>query len=156
MFREMRRIRQQTDTAECERILETAKRGVLSVNGDGGYPYGVPMNFVYADGKIYFHSAVCGHKLDAINADDKVSFCVLSDGVKEPDDWWYHFTSVIVFGRIRVIEDENARIGAFRKLGLKYFPTAEMVESDIKKNAARALILELTIEHMTGKRVREN
>ena len=156
MFREMRRFKQQTDHAECERILETAKRGVLSVNGDGGYPYGVPMNFVYADGRIYFHSAVCGHKLDAIRADDKVSFCVLSDGVKEPDDWWYHFTSVIVFGRLREVEDEGARIGAFRKLGLKYFPTAEMVESDIKKNAARALILELTIEYMTGKRVREN
>ena len=156
MFREMRRIRQQTDTAECERILEAAKRGVLYVNGDGGYPYGVPMDFVYADGKIYFHSALAGHKLDAIRADDKVSFCVLSDGVKEPDDWWYHFTSVIVFGRLRVVEDEGARIDAFRKLGMKYFPTAEMVEHDIKKDAARALILELTIEHMTGKRVREN
>ncbi len=152
----MRRIRQQTEPAECERIMTEAKRGVLSVAGDDGYPYGVPMNFVYDDGKIYFHAARSGHKLDAIGRNDKVSFCVLSEGIREPDDWWYHFTSVIVFGRIRVVEDETARIDAFRKLGLKYFPTAEMVENDIKKDAARALILELTVEHMTGKRVKEN
>ena len=100
MFREMRRKKQQVSEEACIRLLRTAKRGILSVSGDDGYPYGVPMDFVYEDGKIIFHCAKSGHKLDAVRRSDKVSFCVLSEGVREENDWWYHFTSVILFGRI--------------------------------------------------------
>ncbi|MBQ6165008.1 MAG: pyridoxamine 5'-phosphate oxidase family protein [Clostridia bacterium] len=155
MFREMRRDRQKLGAEECERILKTAKRGVLSLLGDGGYPYGVPMDFVYENGKIYFHSAVEGHKVDALKRCDRVSFCVVNEGEKEPGEWWYRFSSVIVFGRIGIVADEQARIAALRMLGLKFYPTEEEVDAEIKKDAARALILEIDIEHMSGKTVRE-
>ncbi len=155
MFREMRRHKQQLPKETCEQILRTAPRGVLAVLGDGGYPYTVPLDFVYEDGKIYFHSAVTGHKLDAIKASDKCSFCVLDEGEQKPGEWWYYFNSVVAFGRIRRITDEEAMLYALRKLGNKYFPTAEEVEADIARSFSRVAVLELTIEHLSGKHVQE-
>lgn len=155
MFREMRRRNQALDLATCERILAQAPRGVLAVLGDEGYPYTVPLNFVYDGGKIYFHSARAGHKIDAIAACDKVSFCVLDEGVREEDDWWYHFNSVVVFGRIRRLEDESAIRDALYKLGAKYFPADYDTEADVARNFARVAMLELSIDHMSGKHVQE-
>ena len=155
MFREMRRHKQQLAEDECITILAQAPRGVLAVLGDDGYPYTVPLNFVYSDGKLYFHSAVSGHKLDAIAACDKCSFCVLDEGVQQEDDWWYHFNSVVAFGRIRRLEDEKAIVAALRKLGNKYFPQDYDTEGDIARNLKRVAVLELTIEHLTGKHVQE-
>ena len=155
MFRPMRRFKQQLTKEECEAILRTQPRGVLSLSGDDGYPYGVPMNFVYGDGVVWFHCALSGHKLDAVRACDKASFCVLDQGEKPADDWAYYFNSVILFGRIRIVDDEEKKLSALRQLGLKYFPTAEEVEEDIQKNAARCHILALSVEHMTGKHVHE-
>ena len=85
MFRAMRREKQQLSNQEAVRILEQGKTGVLAVISENGYPYTVPLNYVYYDGKIYFHSAKSGHKIDAIRACDKVSFCVVSkdDVIKE-------------------------------------------------------------------------
>ena len=103
-FRLMRRFKQATKPQENITILQTAYRGFLSVIGDGGYPYTVPMNFVYDDGRVYFHCAKEGHKLDAIRACDKACFTVLDNPVKEPGDWWFHVTSVICFGRMRIVE----------------------------------------------------
>ena len=100
-FRPMRRFKQAASEQECIALLQTAPRGVLSVLGDGGYPYGVPLNFIYENGKLYFHCAVEGHKIDALRACEKASFCVLSEATKNPDEWWNCFTSVICFGRIR-------------------------------------------------------
>lgn len=156
MFRRMRRFRQQLNTEQCYDILAAEPRGVLAVSGDGGYPYTVPLNFVLDDGKLYFHCAAEGHKLDAVRRDSKVSFCVLDRGTRPEGEWAYYFNSVVVFGRIAVVTDEAVRTDKLRKLGLKYFPSAEMVEQDLQKNAARAVVLELTIEHITGKRVHEN
>lgn len=155
-FRKMRRKNQQIPDDECTKLLEGAKRGVLAVLGDDEYPYTVPMDYVYDNGHIYFHCAREGHKLDAIREHDKVSFCVLSDGVREENDWWYHFTSVIVFGRLREIIDEEQRDRYLRLLGSKYFPTQEHLEKEMQSAALRAAVLDLTIEHMTGKRIKEN
>ena len=154
-FRPMRRFKQQMTDEACIALLQKAPRGVLAVLGDGGYPYTVPLDFVYDNGKIYFHCAKEGHKLDAIRACDKVSFCVLSEGVKEPDSWWYHFESVVCFGRIHIVE-EPARKNAFlRLLGAKYFPQSYDIDADMAQDAPNAFVLELQIEHMSGKRVRE-
>ncbi len=155
MFRSMRRIKQQTSVEECVELLKSAKRGVLAVLGDDDYPYTVPINFVYAEGHIYFHCAKSGHKLDAIRKHDKVSFCVLSDGVQEENDWWFHFTSVIVFGRISEVTDAKLHDEYLRLLGSKYFPSNEHLEKEMRA-APQALVLDLCIEHMTGKRIREN
>lgn len=154
-FRPMRRFKQQLTDEECTLLLMKAPRGVLAVLGDFGYPYAVPLDFVYDEGRIYFHCAKEGHKLDAIRNCDKASFCVLSEGVKEPGDWWYHFESVICFGRIHVVDDPEVANAKLRLLGAKYFPEGYDMEDDMAKNAPRAEVLELVLEHVTGKRVRE-
>lgn len=156
MFREMRRFSQKLDVRECEELLRDEKRGVLAVLGDEGYPYAVPLNFVYADGALYFHSAREGHKLDAIMAHDKVSFCVHDQGVLEEGSWWYHVRSVIAFGRIERLQDQEQIVRALRMLGRKYFPPEEDVDADIAKNLRRVAVLRLSIEHLSGKHVREN
>lgn len=155
MFRDMRRFKQQLSAKECEQILRKGKRGVLALSGDEGYPYAVPMDYVYDSGCLYFHSALQGHKIDAIRSCDKASFNVLSEPQAADDGWSYFFDSVTLFGRARVITDEAQRTDKLRLLGNKYFPSEEMTESDIQKNAARCAVLELKIEHMTGKHVHE-
>ena len=154
-FRPMRRSKQALKEEECKRILDNACRGFLSVIGDGGYPYSVPINFVFEDGRLYFHCAKEGHKLDALRACDKACFTVLDKPEKEPGDWWYHVKSVICFGRIRILEGEAERHARLRSLAQKYFPEGYDTESDITRNGPRAEILELTVEHMSGKAVRE-
>ena len=158
MFRPMRRIRQQLTREECLDILRKEPRGVLAAAGDDGYPYALPLNFVYdgETGNLYFHCARSGHKLDAIRRSDKVSFCVYDGGFRREGEWALNIRSVIIFGRMRVIEDEAQIETRLRQLGLKYYPTAAEVEREIAQSAARALCLELTPEHMTGKLVNES
>ena len=157
MFRKMLRFKQQIPEAECIKILKEEPRGVLSVLGDDDYPYGMPINHFYCeeDGKLYFHTGMKGHRTDAIRRHDKVSFCVLSEGVREENDWWYHFTSVILFGRIAEEEDPEEKKRLLRLLGMKYMPSAEIMEEDLRKNGPNACVLVLSIEHMSGKEVRE-
>ena len=104
---------------------------------------------------MFFHCAMEGHKLDAIRAHDKACFTVIDEPQKEPGDWWYHVRSVICFGRIHILEDEAEKDRRLRQLGAKYFPDGYDIESDMQRNALRALVLAFTIEHMSGKRVRE-
>lgn len=155
MFRDMRRFKQQLPQEECERILREGRRGVLAVLGDGGYPYAVPLNFVYDNGCIYFHSALQGHKIEAIRNYNKGSFCVTELRELSDDGWSYYFNSVIAFGRFRELTDDAEKTDKLRLLGNKYFPTEDMTESDIAENAARCTVTELRIEHMTAKRVHE-
>ena len=154
-FRPMRRLKQALPEEECFRILESAYRGFLSVHGDGGYPYSVPINFVFEDGKLYFHCAKEGHKLDAIRACDKACFTVLDEPEKEPGEWWYHVKSVICFGRVGIVADERERADRLRSLAGKYFPAGYDTEADILRNGPRAEILAFSIEHISGKAVRE-
>ncbi len=151
----MRRINQQLSDDECIQILNNSSRGFLSVIGDEEYPYVFPLNYVYSDNKIIFHSALEGHKIDSIKRKDKVSFCVLNNGKKAKDGWWNIFKSVIIFGKIKKIEDEDEKIQKLRLLGNKYFPSEEYTEEEIRNSSERALVLELNIEHMTGKIVTE-
>ena len=116
-FRPMRRIRQELPKEECEKILRNATAGVLSVLGDGGHPYGVPMSFVYAEGNLYFHSAVEGHKLDAIAKEDKCSFTIIDQNEIHPDEYTSNFRSVIAFGRIQRLESMEELIHGLRLLG---------------------------------------
>ena len=151
----MRRFKQELPEQECQEILTYGYRGFLSVIGDGGYPYALPINFVYADGRIWFHCALEGHKIDAIKSCDKACFTVLAEPVKEENDWWYHVRSVICFGRVQVLTDEAERLVRLRQLGAKYFPDGYDIDLDVKKNGPQAAVLCFTIEHMSGKRVKE-
>ena len=154
-FRPMRRFKQALPETECQEILKKAYRGTLSVVGDGGYPYALPINFVYADGHIWFHCALEGHKMDAIKACDKACFTVIDEPVREENDWWYHVRSVICFGRIRVVTDAAERLVRLRMLGEKYFPEGYDIDSDMMKNGPQAAVLDFVVEHMSGKRVKE-
>ena len=156
-FRKMRRFKQQLTARECREVLQTQRRGVLAVAGDGGYPYAVPVNFVFEEGKIYFHGAKAGHKIDAVRRCDKVSFCVMDQGYLTEGKRGLNVKSVIVFGRIRELEDPEEIIRHVRNLGLKIFPEEpEYIEEEIRRNAKRVACLELTIERMTGKLVNES
>lgn len=156
MFRKMRRSNQQLTDSECTEILINEPRGIMAVHGEDGYPYAFPMDYVYIDGKLYFHCAKDGHKIDAISNDNRVSFCVMDKGFKKDGDWALNIKSVIIFGKIRTVENAGDITEIARNLGLKYYPTAEEVEVEIEKAISRVRILELTIDHMTGKLVNES
>ena len=157
MFREMRRARQAVSAEECQRILQTEGRGVLSLAGDDGYPYGLPMNFYYApeDNAIYFHTGKAGHKLDAIRRCDKACFTVWQQTGKDPGDWAWHVTSVIAMGRAECISDPARTEEMVRRLALKYYPDADAVEAEIRAAIQHVQLVALHIEHMTGKQIHE-
>ncbi|WP_406535997.1 pyridoxamine 5'-phosphate oxidase family protein [Methanobrevibacter sp.] len=155
MFRKMRRIGQEIPKKECEEILTNEPRGVLALLGDDDYPYAIPMSHVYVDGKIYFHGAQEGHKNDAVKRHQKVSYCVMDKGVKAEDSWWYTFKSVIAFGRIKTLTDRDEKIEKLTHLGDKFFPTHEETVDEINRLLDRTEVFEITIEHMSGKIVKE-
>ena len=155
-FRPMRRSRQQLSREECIDILQQATSGVLAVMGDGGYPYTVPLSHVYADGHLYFHSAIQGHKVDAIRNDSRCSFCVIAQDEVHPEAFTTHFKSVVAFGLIHVIEDDDERLAALRQLGLRHAPHDHAgLQREIDKDFARVLMLRLDIEHLSGKQAIE-
>lgn len=158
MFREMRRFKQALTAEECKEVLKTSKRGVLSVHGDDGYPYGIPVNHFYDEekGKIYFHCAVTGHKTDAIKRNDKVSFVTTNGGEKREDEWFLRFQSVVVFGRAKLVEDEKEIEKICSALCGKFGQGKEYEESEWKKYGKNVSCVEITIEHMTGKNVKES
>lgn len=153
----MRRFRQQITEEECETILREEPRGVLSMYGEDGYPYAIPINFIYDGRKIYFHCAKEGHKIDALKKDNRVSFCVYDKGYLKEGKVGLNINSVVIFGKIRFIDDRETVIRETRALGMKYLPE-DLVEKDVKKYAetGKLQILELTIDHMTGKLVNES
>ena len=157
MFREVARVKQQLSAAECAQILKTEKRGVLSVLGDEGYPYGMPMNHWYCeeDGKLYFHSGLKGHRSDAMKACDKASFCVYDAGYRREGEWALNIRSVIVFGRLQVVEDEEKALEFIRRLSDKFTDDTAYVEREIREAMDHTLIFTLTPEHITGKLVNE-
>lgn len=157
MFRPMVRFKQQISEEECIRVLKEQKRGVLSMIGDDGYPYGVPINHWYCeeDGKLYFHGGLKGHRIDAIERCDKVSFCVYDEGYKKDGEWALNVNSVIVFGRIAKVTDREKMIRICSDLTRKFTDDEAYLERELKYSLQRTSLLELTIEHMTGKLVNE-
>ena len=157
MFRKMRRNKQELSEEVCKEVLNKSKRGVLALLGDEEYTYAVPMNYYYCEenNKIYFHGAREGHKIDAISKHDKVSFCVYDEGFLKDGDWALYIKSVIVFGRLHLSNDMEHDLAALKKLAEKYYPTPDSVEEIMNKEAHLAQVLELDIEHMSGKLVHE-
>ena len=158
MFRELTRKNKKLTEDACIRLLKTEKRGVLSVIGDGGYPYGMPMNHWYDEqsGKLYFHCGLSGHRLDALKKDDRVSFCVYDQGYRLPDQWPLHISSVIVFGRVAIVDDLETSEDVATKLSHKFTQDDAYIDKEIAQYAKRTLLLELTVEHMCGKAVEES
>ena len=158
MFRELARKNKKISMEECIEVLKSETRGVVSVLGDDDYPYGMPMNHFYneEDGKIYFHCGKYGHRLDALKKHDKVYFCVFDQGYRNEGEWALNVKSIIVFGRMEIIDDPEAIADISRKLSYKFTQDEAYIEKEIKENLRATLLLALTPEHICGKLVNES
>ena len=158
MFRELVRKNKELSKEDCVHILKTEKRGVLSVIGDNGYPYGMPMNHWYneEDGKLYFHCGNVGHRLDALKKDNKVSFCTYDGGYQNPGHWALHVKSVIVFGKMEIVDDMDRIVDITTKLSHKFTRDEDYIRAEIQGHANRTLLLVLTPEHICGKLIKES
>lgn len=153
MFRELRRKKQALSPEESIAVLRRGSSGVLALSGDDDYPYAVPISYMYDGTNIYFHCAKAGHKLDAIGRNSKASFCVVDRDEVIPEEYTSYFRSVIVFGTIRVIENEEEKREAIEKLALKYAPedTAGQRRTFIDREWRALCMLEMKVGHMSGK-----
>ena len=158
MFREMVRKKQQLSQEEAIELLKKAPRGVLSLLGDDGYPYGLPIDHWYnpEDGRIYFHSGREGHKVDAIRNCDKASFCIYDEGFRQPGDWALNIKSVIVFGRIHILEDHSQALEMTRRLSRKYTLDEAYIQKEIDAYGHELMVFVLEPEHITGKITKES
>lgn len=151
MFREMRRNKQVLSLEESISILERGTSGVLAVSGDDDYPYAVPVSYVYADSRIFIHSAKSGHKLDGINRNSKVSFCVIDMDKVIPEEYTTYFRSAIAFGKARILAGKEKK-HAIELLAAKYTPDDEEGRSkEIDSQIDNMEMIEIMIDHLSGK-----
>lgn len=152
MFREMRRKNQALSRDETIQILKNGKTGILSVLGDDDYPYCVPLNYFYEDNKIFFHCAKSGHKIDAIKKHSKVSFCVIEKDAVVPELFGTDYRSAVAFGRARIL-DEDEIIPVIANFTKKYCPKTDddKIKNEIEKDFSRLMVVEIQIEHLSGK-----
>lgn len=157
MFRKVRKVKNEISIEDAKVLLKNNKRAALSVNGDDGYPYTVPVNFYYdeEENKIYFHSSKKGHKIDSIKNNDKVCFTTWNDGYLEEGNWAYHVSSCVVFGRAKLIENPKITEEKLRPFALRYYPTAKEAEEAIQMGIHAVQMVEIEIEHISGKKVHE-
>ena len=157
MFRELVRKNKELSHSECIDLLVSQTRGVLSVLGDDDYPYGMPMNHYYNpdDGNLYFHCGNIGHRLEALQKHNKVSFCTFDNGYVNEGEWAYNVKSVIVFGKIEFVDDVNVMQDIVTKLSYKFIQDDDYIANEIKNHGHRTLLMKLNIEHMCGKLVNE-
>lgn len=153
MFREMRRKRQLLPERESLAVLERGSYGVLSVIGDEGYPYGVPLNYIFMDGKVYFHCAKEGHKIDSIKREPKASFCVVDSDELVAEEYTTYFRSVVVFGKVNIVEDIVRKRDIITSIAVRFNPTdSEQHRNEaIEREFPPLCILEMEIEHISGK-----
>lgn len=153
MFRKMRRSKQELPADEALRLLEAGSSGVLALLGDEGWPYAVPLSYAYAAGKLYFHCARAGHKLDAVRSEPRASFCVVAQDLVVPEKYTTHYRSVIAFGRVRILEDGDEKRRGIELLAERFAPddSAGHRRSVVDSEWDNFCVLEFDIEHLTGK-----
>ena len=152
MFREIRRKKQLLPEETAVEMLQRNTSGTLALLGDDDYPYAVPLSFIYLNGKLYFHSAKNGHKIDAVRNYEKASFCVIDRDQIVPEKFTTHSRSVIAFGKVRLIEEVEEMRSIATALAMKYSGDfAEQIPNEFKAYVNNLVIIEMTIEHMTAK-----
>lgn len=158
VFRPLIRKNKELPTEECLELLRHEKRGVLAVLGDGGYPYAAPINHYYndGDGKLYFHCGRAGHRLDALRNNDKACFTCTDGGTPIPGHWALEFRSVIVFGTVEIVDDAARLIAITTALSHKFTDDESYISEEIQRSGKAALLLVLTPEHISGKKVKES
>ena len=157
MFRPIRRKQKEISIEQAKQLLKSERRGVLAVNGDEGYPYAMPINYIYdeEENRIYFHGAKVGHKVDSLKANDKVCFTVYGNESIKEEEWAPFLQSTIVFGRCFFIQDHERAMKVIKKMAMKYYPNEELVDEEIEASGKAVLMFEIEIEYMSGKEIQE-
>lgn len=157
MFRPIRKKKNQISDEAAKELLRTSRRGVFAVNGDDGYPYATPINFLYDEDaqKIYFHGSRAGHKVDSLRACDKVCFTVYGNETVRDEPWAPYMQSVVVFGRCRLLESGEESLALVKRFAMKYYPDESLVDIEIAEGGKAVQMYEITIEHYSGKEVQE-
>lgn len=157
MFREMRRKKNEISIDMAKQLLASSRRGVLAMNGDDGYPYAIPVNYLYDDKaqRIYFHGAKIGHKVDALRACDKVCFTVYGNETVRTESWAPFMQSVVVFGRCHMMDAGSEATRRLKQFAMKYYPSEQLVDEEIAHAGKAVQVFEIEIEHMSGKEIQE-
>lgn len=157
MFRTIRKKKNEISTEAAKQLLRSSRRGVLAVNGDNGYPYAIPINYLYDEDtqKIYFHGARAGHKVDALSACDKVCFTVYGNETVREEAWAPFMQSTVVFGRCHLLENGPEAMALLKKFAMKYYPEEQLADEEIAHAGKAAQLFEIEIEHLSGKEVQE-
>ena len=157
MFREMRRKKNEISIDMAKQLLASSRRGVLAMNGDDGYPYAIPVNYLYDDKaqRIYFHGAKIGHKVDALRACDKVCFTVYGNETVRTESWAPFMQSVVVFGRCHLMDAGSETTRHLKQFAMKYYPSEQLVDEEIAHAGKAVQVFEIEIEYMSGKEIQE-
>lgn len=151
MFREMRRKDRALSQQEATEILTTCGYGILSTISPNGYPYGIPVNYVYESDAVYFHCALTGEKLDNIAADSHVSFCAVAKAENLPAEFATAYESVVIFGKAVPVSGEE-RSSALLALIKKYSPDyLESGKEYIQKMDNLTQVIKIVPDHITAK-----
>lgn len=157
MFRPIRKTKNEISSEAAKQLLRSSRRGVLAVNGDDGYPYAIPVNYLF-DGernRIIFHGSRAGHKVDAIKACDKVCFTVFGNETVRDEVWAPYVQSVVVFGRCHFVENQAEAAALVKQMAMKYYPSEEMVDREIEASGKAVRMYEIEIEYLSGKEIQE-
>jgi len=157
MFRPMRRPKNAIPDEQAKKLLREEKRGVIAMNGDDGYPFAIPVDYFYDEtaGKIYFHGAKSGYKVDALRRCDKVCFTVYGGETIREEAWAPYLRSVVVFGRCRLLEQSPETMALLKRFAMKYYPEEQLADEEIRQDGAAAQLFEIEIHHLSGKEVQE-
>lgn len=157
MFRPIRKKKNEISVQQAKELLLTSRRGVFAVNGDDGYPYAIPVNYLYDEEEqtILFHGAKAGHKVDALKKCDKICFTVFGNETIKDEVWAPYLQSAVVFGRCHLVEDRDENIRLVKKLAAKYFPTMDMVNEEADASGMGVQMFMIEIEHISGKEIQE-
>ena len=157
MFRPMRRPKNAIPDEQAKKLLREEKRGVIAMNGDDGYPFAIPVDYFYDEtaGKIYFHGAKSGYKVDALRRCDKVCFTVYGGETIREEAWAPYLRSVVVFGRCRLLEQSPETMALLKRFAMKYYPEEQLADEEIRQDGAAAQLFEIEIHHLSGKEGQE-
>ncbi len=133
MRKELTRTKQALDKETVRKIIETTAYGVLSLNGDDGYLYTVPLSYVYTDGVVYFHGSPRGYKYECFQRTNKTSFSIVGQSLVVPSVRANNFQSVLIWGRLQPVTDTAEKLSALRALAEKYSPGIPDNEDEIQR-----------------------
>ena len=157
IFRPIRKKKNEISVEEAKKLLHESRRGVLALHGDHGYPYAIPVNYLYDEEqeRILFHGAKAGHKVDALRACNKVCFTIYGNERIKEEAWAPYLQSVLVFGKCHLVEDTETAMEILRQFARKYYPSEDLVNHEIEASGQAVQIFQIDIDHLSGKEIQE-